>query len=223
MYAIVDSNSDLIMVKTNQYDSSYIPIPAEYTDTPVEQLRYDPDTNEIIKLPDEPQDYYVDRHFILHIKQFDPSWPIVNCRWFDVVSNTSEGLKVISTIFKERVVQQVKEFRKALEESGILVNGHPQPLSSDDVSKIIGTTVSLQLYGTSTTKINWRFQDGYFASMTQDAFSTMGKFAFQYIEELFAVEKQHVLNIRKLDDSVDPTTYDYTVDWPDNTITIDGV
>ena len=59
--------------------------------------------------------------------------------------------------------------------------------------------------------------------MTQDAFSTMGKFAFQYIEELFAVEKQHVLNIRKLDDSVDPTTYDYTVDWPDNTITIDGV
>jgi len=216
LYVLRDN--DIITAIINYESSNAIPLPAEFNDVDPLQLRFD--NGKIIKLDNEPREYYVDNEGYLHIHRTNDNWQPITCRWFDVVRyDVKTGqYKVVSTIYKDELIAEVKTYRQQLEEEGILVNGHKQTINSDDISKITATGV-LFLQKPDLI-ILWRFRDGYFMKLNASSFQKLSTIIFQYIEELFATEHYHTMKILQLDDS-ELSSYNYKVGWPKNTFTVE--
>jgi len=216
LYAIRDN--DMITAVINYKDKNAIPLPPEFENVPLLQLRFD--NGKIIKLDDDIRTYYIDNDGFLHIHKTNDQWQEIRCRWFDVVKfdNVSKQYKVFSTIFKEELIDEVKAYRQQLEDEGIEINGHTQTLNDSDISKITATGVLF--IQKPDLVILWRFRDGYFMRLNAKHFQQLSTIVFQYIEALFATEHYHVSNILQLDDDK-LSTYNYRTKWPKRTFTIE--
>ena len=122
---------------------------------------------------------------------------------------------------KERLSKLVAERRKSLEREGLVVKTSLGDFIVDTSqigrSNLQGTilTYEIGLLDKATATVPWKFENG-FAELGYDQLKEIASFVVDYIEKLFAAEKQHNESISQLTTAEGIKRYDISQYWPSN-------
>ena len=124
---------------------------------------------------------------------------------------------------KQELKDKIHKIKKDKENEGIIINVGTTAQYKLNCSLTSRTNIQAVLnayqsgiFDTTTYTLQWKFDDGQFATIGYTQLQEVLKFMMDYLEKLFEAEKSHYASIDSLTTREAIKSYDINSNWPDN-------
>lgn len=127
---------------------------------------------------------------------------------------------------KEDKIRQVKQKRKQLERSVIIIKDGKEytmnisPTSRANLQGVI-QAYELGILNKEKDRIAWKFRGGNFVALSYEELLKIAKFVFMYVEQLFGVEKEKIAEIKQLQTREEVKNYVIENKWINDKFNLD--